>query len=128
MKLLMADDDKDDREMLKVAFEDQCRGHELELVCDGDELMKCLERCYADHNMPNLILLDLNMPRKDGKTALREIKADARFKDIPVVIYSTSDNEDDKSETLDLGAKAYIVKPFEFNKLLNICKSLCATE
>lgn len=126
MKLLMADDDHDDREMLKIAFEEQCPGHQLELVCDGEELMKCLERCYADGNLPDIILLDLNMPRKDGKTALREIKADARFKNIPVVIYSTSNSEDDKTETQALGAKAYIIKPYGFNDLLTVCKNICA--
>lgn len=126
MTLLMADDDRDDREMMAVAFEKECAGHNLEFVCDGEELVTCLKKKLANSgNLPDLILLDLNMPKIDGRRALKEIKETPGLKTIPVVVYSTSDSEEDKAHTLGLGAETYITKPFDFREMLRVCKLIC---
>ena len=121
--ILMADDDADDREMTREAFA-QCRlKNDLRFVEDGAELLDYLYRRnkYADAALaprPGLILLDLNMPKLDGRQALREIKADPRLKNIRVVVMTTSKAEEDILRTYDLGAESYVNKPVTFNALV----------
>src|SRR5579885_1612044 len=107
--ILMADDDADDRQMTKEAFEESHLANDLRFVEDGVELMDYLQRRgrYADpasSPRPGLILLDLNMPRKDGREALAEIKADLRLRDIRVVILTTSKAEEDILRSYHLSA------------------------
>lgn len=127
--LLMADDDEDDRMMARSALESSRLANDLRFVLDGEELMDYLLRRgeYADparSPRPGLILLDLNMPRKDGREALREIKADPELRRIPVVVLTTSKAEQDVLSTYDLGANSYIVKPVTFAQLVTTMKSI----
>lgn len=127
--ILMAEDDADDREMTKEAFEESHLLNDLRFVEDGVELMNYLQRQgkYSDpatSPRPGLILLDLNMPKKDGREALREIKADANLKSIRVVILTTSKAEEDIFRSYDLSAASYITKPVTFTGLADVIKTL----
>lgn len=127
--ILMAEDDADDRQMTKEAFEESHLLNDLRFVCDGVELMDYLLRRgqYSDpasSPRPGLILLDLNMPKKDGREALREIKADPNLKAIRIVILTTSKAEEDISRTYDLSAASYITKPVTFAALADVIKTL----
>jgi len=124
--ILLADDDEDDRMMTRRAFERHRLANDFYTVKDGEELMRFLLRQgeYADAPTPGLILLDLNMPRKDGREALREIKADPDLRRIPVVVLTTSKAEEDIYRTYDLGVSSYITKPVTFEGLVTVMKAL----
>ena len=127
--ILMAEDDADDRLMTKEAFEESRLNNDLRFVCDGVELMDYLYRRgqYSDpanSPRPGLILLDLNMPKKDGREALRDIKSDPQLKNIRVVVLTTSKAEEDIFRTYDLGAASYITKPVTFAGLADIVKTM----
>ncbi len=129
VEILMADDDPDDRLMAQKALNDSRLRNGLRFVEDGEELLDYLRRRgkYADPASspePGLILLDLNMPRKDGREALAEIKADANLRHIPVVILTTSDAETDILRSYDLGANSFITKPVSFQGLVEAMKVL----
>jgi CheY-like chemotaxis protein len=127
--ILMADDDEDDRLMTREAFKEARLDNELRFVEDGEELLDYLRYRgkYSnpdDAPCPGLILLDLNMPRKDGREALEEIKADPNLKRIPIVVLTTSKAEEDIYRTYDLGVNSYITKPVSFEGLVEIVLSL----
>jgi CheY-like chemotaxis protein len=122
--LLLADDDPDDREMVKKALEKHL-ANAFYTVSDGEELMDFLnhrgEYSPADRSpTPGLILLDLNMPKKDGREALAEIKADPTLRWIPIVVMTTSKAEEDIFQTYALGASSFIRKPNSVIKLVNV--------
>jgi len=129
ISILMADDDPDDRLLLEDALEEVRLDNQFAFVKDGVELMDYLHR-QGDYShlqgtpLPGLILLDLNMPRKDGRQALKEIKADSDLRRIPIVILTTSKAEEDILRTYDLGANSFIVKPVTFDKLVAIVRQL----
>ena len=115
--------------MTKEAFEESKLNNDLRFVCDGVELMDYLYRRgqYTDpanSPRPGLILLDLNMPKKDGREALRDIKSDPQLKNIRVVVLTTSKAEEDIFRTYDLGAASYITKPVTFAALADIVKTM----
>lgn len=125
----MADDDEDDRLLAREAIMEGRVINELRFVEDGDQLMAYMRGSekYADRNLyplPDLILLDLNMPRKDGRTALAEIKQDKLLRRIPVVILTTSKAEEDMLTGYDLGAASYITKPVTFEALVDLMQTL----
>ena len=127
--ILMADDDDDDRVMTQDALKESRVINELHMVKDGVELLEYLRRegKYTDASSsprPGLILLDLNMPRMDGREALIEIKSDPNLKTIPVVILTTSKDEADKIKGYTLGAASYITKPVSFEGLVELMKTL----
>ena len=127
--ILMADDDADDRLMTKEAFEDSRLANDLRFVEDGVELMDYLQRRgkYSDpatSPRPGLILLDLNMPKKDGREALKEIQADPNLKCIRIVILTTSIAEEDIYRTYNLGAASYITKPVTFAGMAEVIKTV----
>lgn len=127
--ILMADDDADDRLMTREAFEESRLVNDLRFVVDGEELLDYLKRRgkYSDpasSPRPGLILLDLNMPRKDGREALREIKADPNLKHIRIIVLTTSKAEEDIFRTYDLSAASYITKPVTFESLVEVVKAL----
>jgi len=129
IKILMADDDPDDRLMTKEALDEARLANELYFVEDGEELMDFLYHRgdYADLDTsprPGLILLDLNMPKKDGREALAEIKADSDLRQIPIVVLTTSQAEEDIYRTYDLGVNSFITKPVSFEGLVDIIKGL----
>lgn len=124
--ILMADDDADDRMLTKEALEESRVLNDLHFVEDGEELMDFLKKRgkYADSPKPGLILLDLNMPRKDGREALKEIKADPDLRRIPVVVMTTSKAEEDIYRSYDLGASSFITKPVTFDRLVELMKTM----
>ncbi len=127
--ILMADDDPDDRQMTKEAFEENHLANDLRFVEDGEELLDYLYQRgkYAAPNSappPGLILLDLNMPRKDGRQALEEIKADPRLRNIRIIVMTTSNAEADVIRSYDLSAASYITKPVTFERLVEVIRTL----
>jgi CheY-like chemotaxis protein len=128
--ILMADDDEDDRVLTADALKDARLANEMRFVVDGEDLMHYLrgEGAYAngeiDAPWPGLILLDLNMPKKDGREALAEIKADPVLRRIPVVVLTTSKAEEDIVRTYDLGVNSFISKPVTFEGLVSAMRTL----
>jgi CheY-like chemotaxis protein len=122
--ILVADDDEDDRLMTRDALRDARLHNDLRFVVDGVELMDFLRRRngYQDAPRPGLILLDLNMPRKDGREALAEIKNDPDLRKIPVIVLTTSKAEEDLVRTYDLGVNSFITKPVTFLGLVEVMK------
>ena len=127
--ILLADDDPDDRLLTRHAMEENRLANDLRCVEDGEELMEYLQRQgrYSDPDSsprPGLILLDLNMPKKDGREALREIKASPYLRQIPVVVLTTSKAEEDIYRTYDLGVNSFITKPVTFEGLVQVMKTV----
>ena len=127
--ILVADDDHDDKMLLKLAFQENKLTHPLHFVDDGVALMDYLGDCGTgkpNAEYPSIILLDLNMPRMDGREALHRIKADSTLQKIPVIIFSTSSVEEDIEFSYGLGANSYITKPSEFLQLVEIVHNINA--
>ena len=129
INILMADDDEDDRLLTLDALKESRVLNNLYCVEDGVELLEFLRRegKYADPKdspRPSLILLDLNMPRMDGREALQEIKSDPALRSIPVVILTTSKEEEDMLRGYDLGCASYITKPVNFDGLVDLMRAL----
>jgi CheY-like chemotaxis protein len=127
--VVMADDDADDRMLALDAWEESRPGSELEFVEDGEQLLDYLRRRgkytgLGGAPLPNIILLDLNMPRKDGREALREIKSDPLLRRIPVIVLTTSRAEEDVARSYDLGVNSFIVKPARFESLVEVMRCL----
>ncbi len=127
--ILMADDDPEDRMLAEEALEEARLANEMHFVEDGEELMDYLNRrgkytALRDSSLPGLILLDLNMPRKDGREALKEIKADSELRRIPIVVLTTSRAEEDIYRTYELGVSSFITKPVTFEGLVDLMKIL----
>lgn len=124
--ILMADDDEEDCELTREALQDARLANQMRFVHDGQELVDYLKRGgrYADPAVdaprPGIILLDLNMPKKDGREALAEIKADESLRQIPIVVLTTSKDEEDVLRTYDLGASSFITKPVTFAALVEV--------
>lgn len=123
--ILYADDDPEDRMLVQEAWEESRLANDLHFVEDGEELMDYLHRhgkyaALANQPLPGMILLDLNMPRKDGRQALQEIKADARLRTIPTVVLTTSKAEEDIFQAYNLGVNSFIVKPVTFQSMVDL--------
>ena len=126
IQILMVEDNPDDIELTVEALKDARVENFLSVVKDGEEALSYL-RCqgkYPRAVRPDPILLDLNMPKKNGRDVLREIKNDPHLKRIPVVILTTSQAEDDILHTYDLHANCYITKPVDFNQFLKVVRSI----
>jgi CheY-like chemotaxis protein len=127
--ILMADDDEEDCELTRDALQDARLANEMRFVYDGQELIDYLRRegPYADPALdaprPGIILLDLNMPKKDGREALAEIKADESLRRIPIVVLTTSKDEEDVLRTYDLGVNSFITKPVTFAGLVEVMRT-----
>jgi chemotaxis family two-component system response regulator Rcp1 len=126
IRILMVEDNPDDVELTVEALKDGKVANILTVVRDGEEAMAYLrgEEEYQGSVRPDLILLDINMPRKDGREVLKEIKDDPRLRRIPVVILTTSEAEEDILHTYDLHANCYITKPVDFDQFLRVVKSI----
>jgi CheY-like chemotaxis protein len=127
--ILLAEDDPDDQYLISEALDENRLNARLFIVSDGEELLDYLNRQgkYQDSElwpMPSLILLDLNMPRKDGREALREIKSDPALQHIPIVALTTSQAERDVTQTYQSGISGFITKPVHFSDLREIMKSI----
>ena len=131
--ILIAEDDADDRYLLQTAFEENGFKDQLRFVENGVEVLDYLQeqagkldRDDADDHplLPRFILLDLNMPKKDGREVLREIKQHPNLRKIPVIIFSTTNNEQEMERCYELGANSYITKPNSFEQMLHIVADL----
>ena len=127
--ILYAEDDPEDRMLVKDAMEESRLANELDFVEDGEQLMDYLHRRgkyteLSNAPLPGLILLDLNMPKKDGREALEEIKANPNLRRIPIVVLTTSKAEEDILRTYDLGVNGFIIKPVTFESLVSIMKTV----
>ncbi|HEY5916024.1 MAG TPA: response regulator [Chryseolinea sp.] len=126
--ILIADDDADDRMMIKEALEENNFSHDMRFVQDGEELLDYLHQRgkYLTEKVlrPNLIILDLNMPKVDGREALSQIKSNAKLKRIPVIVLTTSRAEEDIVRTYDLGVNSFICKPVHYNDLVIVAREI----
>lgn len=127
--IVIADDDPEDRMLAEDALKESRLVNDIRVVEDGEELLEYLQQRgrFADHESaprPGLILLDLNMPRMDGREALQRIKNDPELRRIPVVILTTSKAEEDIYRSYDLGVNSFIIKPVTFESLVNIMRVL----
>jgi CheY-like chemotaxis protein len=127
--ILIADDDPEDRMLAEDALKESRLANDIRFVEDGEELLEYLQARgrYAppEHTpRPGIILLDLNMPRKDGREALKELKSDPELRRIPVVVLTTSKAEEDIYRTYDLGVNSFITKPVTFDALVQIMRTL----
>lgn len=129
IRILVADDDADDRMLIGDAFEEAMLRNPVDFVVDGIDLLDYLMRKgkYEDmvgEDLPGIILLDLNMPRMDGRTALEEIRKHPELKKIPVVVLTTSKSEEDILRTYNLGVNSFITKPVTFDGLVHVVQIL----
>jgi CheY-like chemotaxis protein len=129
VRIVVADDDADDRMMIKDAFEESKLSNPVDFVEDGIQLLEYLNRegkfaHLKGQPYPGFILLDLNMPRMDGRTVLKEIRASEQLHRIPIVILTTSKAEQDIIKTYNLGVNSFICKPVSFDKLVDIVKTV----
>jgi CheY-like chemotaxis protein len=124
--VLLVEDDPGDALMTKEAFEHHKIRNKLHVVKDGVEALAFLRRegVFADAPRPGLILLDLNLPRKDGREVLAEVKADAELRSIPVVVLTTSDAEEDILRSYSLHANAYVTKPVDFERFIEVVRRI----
>ncbi len=126
--ILMADDDDDDYLLTKKALGESKLLNTLIRVRDGEELLDYLHRKGQFNELnaprPGVILLDLNMPRKDGREALKEIKSDDTLRNIPIVVFTTSKAEEDIYKTYQLGVNSFITKPVTFDNLTEVMRTL----
>ncbi len=126
--ILVADDDEDDKQLIKYALDENKVANPVQFAENGEELLQILQDYNQKHGkcMPAVILLDLNMPKMDGREALRRIKSHATFKAIPVIVLSTSTAQNDINSSYHLGAASYIAKPSGYEKLVDLVKSFNA--
>jgi CheY-like chemotaxis protein len=127
--ILIAEDDADDRYLLQTAFTEIGYPEKIDFVENGIEVLNYLDDIYARNNMedkalPGFILLDLNMPKKDGREVLKELKQHPVFKKIPVIVFTTTKNEIEIKRCYELGANSYVVKPISFDALLKVVENI----
>ncbi len=122
--ILMAEDSPSDAELARLAFKNDEAPNQLIIVKDGVEALAYLRKQnpYEEAERPDVIILDLNMPKKDGRQVLAEIKQDDQLKNIPVIILTTSEDEDDVRRSYELQASSYVTKPVEFENFMTVAK------
>ncbi|MBS7661649.1 response regulator [Pseudomonas lalucatii] len=121
LDILIVDDDPDDCLLLQEALQENMVVNQVLIKHDGEELLDYLQHCYR---LPGLILLDLNMPRKDGREALTDIKNNPNLRSIPVVILTTSDASEDVQQSYESGANAFITKPASYSGLVTLAHNV----
>src|SRR6478609_1082060 len=126
IEVLLVEDDPGDVVLISEAFEHNKVNNRLHVVADGVEALQFLRRetPYEDAHTPDLILLDLNLPRKDGREVLAEVKEDDTLRRIPVVVLTTSKAEEDVLRSYDLHANAYVTKPVDFERFLEVVRQI----
>jgi len=123
VKILLADDDPEDRMIMADTFKEINLSHIIHFVENGESILTYLDSIYTTYPLPSLIVLDLNMPRMNGTQTLKHLKSNDRYRNIPVIIFSTSINIIEKDECLKTGAVSYIVKPVTYKECLETAKS-----
>jgi CheY-like chemotaxis protein len=126
IEILLVEDNPGDVRLIQEVFKDAKIYNSMQIAYDGEAAMKILrkEGEHSNAAYPDLILLDLNLPKKDGREVLREIKSDGTLKCIPVVILTTSNAEEDLIETYRMNANCYITKPVDLDQFINVVKSI----
>jgi CheY-like chemotaxis protein len=127
--ILIAEDDADDRYLLQTAFTETGYPERIDFVENGIEVLNYLDANYTNNHtdersLPGFILLDLNMPKKDGREVLKELKQHPVFKKIPVIVFTTTKNEIEIKRCYELGANSYVVKPISFDALLKVVENI----
>jgi CheY-like chemotaxis protein len=123
VKILLADDDPEDRMIMADTFREMQLSDIIHFVDNGENIMEYLSGIRDRASLPSLIVLDLNMPRMNGTQTLKQLKSDARFKHIPVIIFSTSVNAIEMQECLKTGAASYVVKPVTYKECIDTAKA-----
>jgi CheY-like chemotaxis protein len=121
--IVIVDDDSDDRGLIKDAFLENNADKDFVLLESADLFLEYL-RTAADSELPSLILLDLNMPGKDGREALKEIKKDSKFRHIPVIVFSTSSLDKDRIISYELGANCFLTKPSSYQEMIYLTDAI----
>jgi CheY-like chemotaxis protein len=126
IEVLLVEDDPGDVLLIREAFADNKVTNRLHVVSDGVEAMEFMRRKgqYADAPRPDLVLLDLNLPRKDGREVLADVKSDQDLRTIPVVVLTTSQAEEDVLRSYDLHANAYVTKPVDFDRFIGVVRQV----
>jgi chemotaxis family two-component system response regulator Rcp1 len=126
VEILLVEDNPGDVRLVKEVFSETETDNNIQIAFDGEEAMRILrqEGEYANSSLPDLILLDLNLPKKDGREVLREVKEDEKLKCIPVVILTTSNAEDDLIETYNHNANCYITKPVDLDQFISVVETI----
>jgi CheY-like chemotaxis protein len=126
IEVLLVEDDPGDVLLIREAFADNKVANRLHVVADGVEALAFMRRAdeYADAPRPDLVLLDLNLPRKDGREVLAEVKADDDLRSIPIVVLTTSQAEEDVLRSYDLHANAYVTKPVDFDRFIGVVRQI----
>jgi CheY-like chemotaxis protein len=127
--ILIAEDDADDRYLIQTAFSEIGYPEQIDFVENGIEVFSYLENVFTSNNnqekaLPGFILLDLNMPKKDGREVLKELKQHPVFKKIPVIVFTTTKNEIEIRRCYELGANSYVIKPISFDALLKVVENI----
>jgi CheY-like chemotaxis protein len=121
-KILMVDDDLEDQQIIQDTFADLGYGPSIHFESTGEQAISYLRDCHARHDHPCLVVLDLNMPKMNGRQVLNFLKANDIFKSIPVIIYSTSLNPLERDQCMSLGAHSYIIKPITYSQSVDTAK------
>ncbi len=126
IEVLLVEDDPGDVLMTREAFQDYKVANNLTVLTNGEDAIAYLRKQgqYADATTPDLVLLDLNLPRRDGREVLRDVKSDPALRRIPVVVLTTSDAEEDVLATYDLHANAYVRKPVDFEQFVAAVRAI----
>jgi CheY-like chemotaxis protein len=126
IEVLLVEDDPGDVLLIREAFEDNKVANRLHVVADGVEALEFMRQTgeHADAPRPDLVLLDLNLPRKDGREVLAEVKNDDALRTIPVVVLTTSQAEEDVLRSYDLHANAYVTKPVDFDRFIGVVRQI----
>ncbi|HEU5145383.1 MAG TPA: response regulator [Chryseosolibacter sp.] len=119
--ILLAEDDEDDQELIRLAFSKVTQEHDFKIVNNGQELLDALSR---QGDMPCMIILDLNMPLLDGLQTLNEIKKEPKYTKIPIVIFTTSDSDDNKRNSYSSGAADYVIKPSTMKEFVSAAQKI----
>lgn len=121
--ILIVDDDADDRDIIRDAFNANNDKADYVSLENGDALLQYLQE-KEGNGLPALIMLDLNMPGKDGREALREIKSNTTFRKIPIIVFTTSSSDRDKQISYEYGANCFVTKPDTFDKLVEVTAAI----
>jgi CheY-like chemotaxis protein len=126
IEVLLVEDDPGDVLLIREAFEDNKVANRLHVVADGVEALELMRQSgeHAEAPRPDLVLLDLNLPRKDGREVLAEVKNDDELRSIPVVVLTTSQAEEDVLRSYDLHANAYVTKPVDFDRFIGVVRQI----
>jgi CheY-like chemotaxis protein len=125
LDIVLVDDDRSDQDLFMMAMQEVAANYKISFARNGEELFELLARFSAINKLPSVIFMDLNMPVKDGRETLSQLKASDQYKKIPVFIYTTSSSKEDVAQCYDKGANLYLNKPYDYETLIKGLRSIC---